>query len=175
MAQLQQMTRDFLTFLRDNPAIRVRFCAAHGKTRLYAGHFFTDMWKEIARTKLRSPELGDKQILTDVLEHIPVPGKSYPNLLRHVSDVVGQLKPHHDGDCDAVWQKLLEIYASNASGPVSFMVGNDVDSRKIFASNELPTLLANPKVNALTKDILAYYQRCLQFKRYDMNFGYISG
>ena len=68
------------------------------------------------------------------------------------------------------------IFAANAVGPVSFYVGSGINKKdKVFAATEIPVLLRNPNVDALTKDVLAYYQRCVQNKQQGINFGFISG
>ena len=48
-------------------------------------------------------------------------------------------------------------------------------SEKVFAAAELPVLARNPRVDAITKDVIAYYQRCAQAGQPAVNFGYVSG
>jgi hypothetical protein len=32
----------------------------------------------------------------------------------------------------------------------------------VFAATELPALLRNPNIDAMTKDVVSYYERCLK-------------
>jgi len=71
---------------------------------------------------------------------------------------------------------LSGIYASKAIGSVSFYIGSGVSkSNKVFAATEIPVLLRNPHVDPVTKDILSYYQRCIQSGQTAINFGFIGG
>jgi hypothetical protein len=169
---LSQPTIDFMKYLKDNPAIRARIMAAPGKTLLYAGSFFGPMWKQIAREKLSNPQLAEKQTLPDVLATISPQGTGHPTLLAYAESVVSQVPWKPDGF--VVWRAMSGIFASNASGAVSFQVGSGVNFDKVFVATEVSVLLRNPKIDELTRDILAYYDRCIQNKQWDMNFGFIA-
>ena len=66
------------------------------------------------------------------------------------------------------------FFAANAVGAVSFCIGSRVrPEEKVFAATEIPVLLRNPNVDVLTKDVLAYYLRCMQTHQADMNMGLI--
>lgn len=168
---LQPGTRALLGILQAQPSLRWRIRAAPDCTLLYSGSYFQPAWKEIADFKRRHPELSSKETLPDVLARLPVPGTTYPSLLALVQDVEQPWRP----DGYAVWRALSGIFASNAEGSVSFQIGSGVGAEKVFAATELAVLLRNPKVDGVTKDLLAYFQRCLQTRQADINLGFISG
>jgi len=170
---LQEATKTFMRYLHDNPAIRARIRAHPDKTLLYAGSFFMPIWKEIALAKLSQPQLADKQTLPDILMTVSTPGTGYANLLARVQDLERQVPWQSDGFI--AWRALSGIFAANAIGKVSFQIGSGITRDKVFAATELAVLMRNPKVDALTKDVLAYYQRCIQGKNAALNFGYIAG
>ena len=171
---LQRETKSFLAFLQGRPDVRGKIRAAPGRTLLYAGTFFKPVWKEIAELKRARPEFAAKELLPDVLARIPVPGTGHPHLLAYAQGVERAVPWRPDGFI--VWRALSGIFAANAVGPVSFQIGSDVAaSGKVFAATELAVLLRNPNVDARTKDVLAYYQGCIQNKKTAINFGFISG
>jgi hypothetical protein len=132
------------------------------------------MWKEIAELKGSDAQYADKETLPDVLVRIPVPGRPYANLLEWVKDLE-RIEPWRDNGFVA-WRAVSGIFAANATGAVSFRVGSGITrAEKVFAATEIGVLARNPKVDALTRDILAYYQRCLQSGQADMNFGFVAG
>jgi len=170
---LKPETRAFLAFLQQHPEIRRQIRAAPGRTLLYAGSFFKPMWKEIADYKRAHPEVADKQMLPDVLARVPVPGSRHGSLLVYVQDLERQVPWQPDGF--TVWRALSGIFASNATGAVSFQVGSGVTpGQKVFAATEASVLARNPNVDATTKDLLAYFQRCIQSKESNINIGFIS-
>ena len=170
---LQAPTKDFLSFLRLHPEIRNQIRAAPGRTLLYAGSFFKPMWKEIADYKRAHPEVADKQMLPDVLTRITAPGTGYFSLLAYVQDVERQVPWQPDGF--TTWRALSGIFAANATGPVSFQIGSGVHAaQKVFAATEASVLSRNPNVDPTTKDLIAYFQRCIQSKHADINLGFIS-
>jgi hypothetical protein len=169
---LRPETRAFLGFLQTHPAIRDRIRAAPGKTLLYAGAFFKPVWREIEEMKRTRPELADKELLPDVLARIPAPGGSHASLLAYAQAVERQVPWKPDGFI--VWRALSGIFAANAVGPVSFQIASGVSGEKVFAATELWVLLRNPKIDALTRDVLAYYQRCIQNKQTAVNVGFVT-
>lgn len=169
---LQPATRAFLKILHAQPSLRWQIRAAPDSTLLYSGTFFKPVWKEIADFKRTHPELASKQTLPDVLARLPVPGTTYPNLLQFVLDVEQPWQP----DGFIVWRALSGIFASNAVGKVSFQIGSGIaQTSKVFAATEVPVLLRNPNVDGVTKDLLAYFQRCIRSRQPDVNFGFIAG
>ncbi|HEV2493991.1 MAG TPA: hypothetical protein VG204_13075 [Terriglobia bacterium] len=169
---LQPPTKTFLAFLQQNPTVRDRIRAAPGNTLLYAGAFFKPVWKEIADLKRTNAQLATKETLPDVLARITSPDKAFANLLAYVQDLERRVPWRPDGF--TLWRALSGIFAANAVGAVSFCVASGVTKDKVFAATELGILARNPNVDALTKDVLAYYQRCLDNKQAAMNFGFIS-
>jgi hypothetical protein len=180
---LHPATKTFLSFLQSHPEIRSQIRAAPGRTLLYAGSFggnpvwsgrttFKPMWKEIAEYKRAHPEVADKQILPDVLARVTAPGTRYSSLLAYVQDLEHQVP---ERDAFTVWRALSGIFASNASGPVSFQIGSGITvDQKVFAATEASVLSRNPNVDATTKDLLAYFQRCIQSKNPNINIGLMS-
>ena len=171
---LQALTKDFLSFLRQHPEIRNQIRAAPGRTLLYAGSFFKPMWKEIADYKRAHPEVTDKQMLPDVLARITAPGTGYLSLLAYVQDLERQVPWQPDADsprgalCPASSRRM-------PPGPVSFHIGSGVHAaQKVFAATEASVLSRNPNVDPTTKDLITYFQRCIQSKQADINLGFIS-
>lgn len=169
---LQPATRALLAILHSQPSLRWQIRAAPDRTLLYSGSFFKPVWKEIADLKRAHPELASKETLPDVLARLPVPGTTYPSLLAFVQDVEYPWQP----DGFIVWRALSGIFASNAVGSVSFQIGSGAAAAsKVFAATELNVLLRNPNVDGVTKELLAYFQRCLQTHQAEINLGFISG
>jgi hypothetical protein len=169
---LQPLTKAFLSFLQQNPAVRDRIRAAPGNTLLYAGAFFKPVWKEITDLKQSNPQVATKETLPDVLACINSPDKSFASLLVYVQNLERRVPWNPDGF--TLWRALSGIFAANAVGAVSFCVASEVTKDKVFAATELGILARNPNVDALTKNVIAYYQRCLDNKQTAMNFGFIS-
>jgi hypothetical protein len=171
---LQQPTKDFLRYLQQNPSVRAQIRAAPGKTLLYAGGFFKPVWQEIAAQKRSSRQLADKELLPDVLARIKTPGSVHPTLLAWAQDL-DRLEPLRENGFIA-WRALSGIFAANAVGAVSFCVGSPVTKEtKVFAATEVAVLARNPNVDANTRDLVAYFQRCVQSGQPDINAGFIAG
>jgi hypothetical protein len=174
MALLVQ-TRAFLNFLQRNPDVRASVRAAPHKTLVYAGGFFKPIWRELADLKQSNPQIAEKDLLPDVCARVPLPA-SHPflNLLEWVQHL-DNLVPWKENGFIA-WRALSGIYAANAVGAVSFYVGSwNPAEAKVFGSTELPVLARNPNVDANTKNLVAYYQRCLETKQAHIDFGFIAG
>jgi hypothetical protein len=188
-AGLHPLVVEFLKYLAAHPKLRTAIRAPYGKTILYAGdvpHRLGIAWNEAARKssapafkngkpfpevrriqqelverKGTDPQYGDKLTLEDVLKRVEAPDAPYPWL--HDYAVFVDTHVPDERSRTVVWKALSGIFASNAAGPVSFALGNDISpATKIFASTEIAVLLRNPNVDQTTKDLLAYYQRCLQ-------------
>ncbi len=72
--------------------------------------------------------------------------------------------------------RLSGLFAANAEGAVSFWVGSKVTKTdKVFAATEVAVLSRNPRIDATTRDLLAYFQRCIQSKQPNINLGFIAG
>ena len=166
-------TKDLLRFLQKNPAIRSRIAAPRDKTLLYAGHFVRPAWQEIEQLKRTNPDVASKQLLPDVLAKIPTPGQPHPTLLAWAKALDALVPWKENGFI--VWRALSGIYAANATGKVSFYIASNVTkSEKVFAATELSVLLRNPKVDAVSKDLLAYYDRCVKGGQSAINIGFIA-
>jgi len=171
---LLQPTKDFLSFLQKNPAVRSKIAAAPNSTLLYAGNFFRPVWQELEQLRRRNRDLASKTLLPDVLAAIPTPGQPHPTLLAWAK-ALDTLVPWKENGF-IVWRALSGIFAANATGSVSFYVGSNVaKSDKVFAATELPVLLRNSNIDATTKDVLAYYDRCVRSGQTAINFGYVAG
>ena len=171
---LQRATKELLMFLHDNPNLRSRIRAPANATLLYAGNFFRPVWQELEQLKRTNALIATKTLLPEVLASIQTPAQPHPNLLAWAKSI-DALDPWKDNRFVA-WRALSGIFAANATGAVSFCVGSKVArGEKVFAATELPVLMRNPNVDPLTKDILAYYQRCLRTGQTSMNFGFIGG
>ncbi|MEO8344906.1 MAG: hypothetical protein ABI607_04345 [Betaproteobacteria bacterium] len=167
-------TKELLRFLQNNPAIRSRIAAPANATLLYAGNFIRPMWQELEQLKRSSPEVASKQVLPEVLVRIQTPGQVQSNLLAWAK-ALDSLHPWKDNGFIA-WRALSGIFASNARGTVSFAIGSGITkSEKVFAATELPVLLRNPNLDSITRDVLGYYQRCMQNGQSAVNFGFIGG
>ena len=171
--QLHAQAKGFLTYLAKNPTLRNRIRAPRDKTLLYAGHLFkTPMFQAIKRDQLKDPQLRDKETLDVVLKRVPAPGTKYRSLYDYIDDVAKQV-PDADGfEC---WRVVSGIFAGNAAGKVSFQIGSKVDPKtKIFPSEEVKVLASNPNVDQTTKDLLAYFERCIAAGQTDINVGLIT-
>lgn len=171
---LQQPVKELLRFLQQNPGIRMRIAAPPNGTLLYAGAFFRPIWQELEQLRARHPELAAKRLLPDILAQITTPGQASPTLLAWAKSLDGLIPWSANGF--VAWRALSGIYASNAVGAVSFYVGSEITkASKVFAATEVPVLLRNPNVDVVTKDILGYYQRCVQSGQSAVNLGFIAG
>jgi hypothetical protein len=180
---LQQTTRAFLAFLHANPQIRKAIRPAPDRAFLYAGTTIRasalgvplakPMWKEILDLKAAQPEYRDKDTLPDVLARIPTPGAPHATLLAYIQAVEATVPWHPDGF--GLWRALSGIYASNVTGRVSFYIGAGITpASKVFAATEVAVLARNPKIDATTRDLLSYYQRCIQRGDLDINVTFLS-
>jgi hypothetical protein len=170
---LMPQTKQFLSFLRSNANVRKRIAAPPNETVLYAGNFMRPAWKDLEALKLSSPQFAQKKMLPDVLDNIGTPGTGY-NTLLDWAKALDAVQPWKENGFIA-WRALSGIYASNAVGVVSFYIASGITKTdKVFAATELPVLLRNPNVDALTKDILNYYERCIQRGESAINFGFIG-
>jgi hypothetical protein len=177
---IEQPTKEFLGFLQQHPEIRMQIRATPNKTLLYAGSFWPTIgrdskpvWKELLDWKRSNPVLADKETLPDILMRILIHGRPFANLL----DWTKQLDPLQPWKENGflVWRALSGIFAANAVGKVSFYIGSGVTKgEKVFAATELGVLAKNPNVDSVTKDMLAYYQRCINNKQADINAGFIA-
>lgn len=172
-------TKELLKFLKNNPSIRAQIKAPHNQTFIYAGDQILPAWKEIHRLKIRDPRIRLKLTLPDVLGKIRLTDAQFPTLHAWAL-AVDKIEPWRSNGFIA-WKALSGIFAANASGQVSFVVGSGVTKeQKVFAATELPVLLRNPKIDAQTRDILSYYDRCLKFDKTALdygalNFGFVGG
>jgi hypothetical protein len=171
---LQLPIKEFLSFLNSNPTLRAKIAAPPNKSLLYAGDFFRPVWQELEQLRFTNTQIASKRLLPEVLASITTPGQAYPNLLSWAKALDHQNPWKENGFI--VWKALSGIYASNAVGTVSFMIGSGVTkSDKVFAATELPVLIRKPNVDVLTKDILSYYHRCIQGGSNKLNFGFVAG
>lgn len=171
---LLPQTKELLSFLQKNPGVRARIAAPPNTTLLYAGNFIRPVWQELEQLKRISVAVASKQMLPDVLARIQTPGMTHPHLLAWVK-ALDTLVPWRENGFIA-WRALSGIFAANAVGGVSFCIGSGIEkSEKVFAATELPVLLRNPNVDAITRDVIAYYQRCAQAGQSAVNFGYMNG
>lgn len=171
---LDPATKDFLKFLNKNPSLRLQIKAPHNKTLLYAGRQIQAAWREIEHMKRTEPSVREKVTLPDVLARLRTSNSQYPTLLSWVQSV-DKIQPWKQNGFIA-WRALSGIFAANASGQVSFIIGSGVaKEEKVFAATELPILLRNPNIDTQTKDILAYYDRCVKSKNAALNFGFNAG
>jgi len=171
---LLPQTKELLSFLQKNPGVRAKIAAPPNATLLYAGNFFRPVWQELEQLKRSNAAVAAKQLLPDVLARIATPGQAQPNLLAWAK-ALDPLAPWKENGF-VVWRALSGIFAANAIGTVSFCIGSGIaKGEKVFAATELPVLARNPNVDAVTKDVIAYYQRCAQAGQTAVNFGYVSG
>lgn len=176
--KLLPQTQEILNFLQRNPALRQRIRAPTDATLLYAGHFFGPIYRELRRLKQSSKAYDSKVILPEVLKQIATPGAPYPDLLAWAMSFDDLLPPQKDSF--VVWRALSGIYAANAVGVVSMAVGSIKDNEhwkahKVFAATELSVLLNNKNIDATTKELLFYYQRCIKSGVRNINVGLIAG
>jgi hypothetical protein len=167
---LQPGTRALLSILHAHPSLRWQIRGVPNRTLLYTASFFRSVWKEIADLKRTNPAVKSKETLLDVLDRLSVPGTSYSSLLAFVQDVDHPWQP----DGFTVWRALSGIFASNAEGAVSFQIGAGIEASRLYTAAELPGLLRDPNVDAVTKDLLAYFQRCVQSRQPGVNLEFLA-
>lgn len=170
---LLQPTKDLLVFLRKNPTVRSQIAAPPNATLLYAGNFFRPIWLELEQLKRTNREVASKRMLPDVLAGIRTPGQPHATLLAWAKSL-DSLAPWRENGYVA-WRALSGIYASNAVGTVSFYVGSGITKPdKVFAATEVSVLLRNPNMDAVSMDVLHYYQRCIRAGQSAINFGFVG-
>lgn len=170
---LHNVTKELLVFLQKNPSIRSQIKAPHDSTLLYAGRFFKPIWREIEDFKLLNPQYRSKTMLPDVLMNIRVQHQQYQSLLEWAK-AIDSVQPWIENGFIA-WRALSGIYAANAYGTVSFVIGSGITKAdKVFAATELPVLLRNQNIDVTTKDLLAYYDRCIKSGLTNINVGFIG-
>lgn len=131
------------------------------------------MWQEIDDLKRKSRDLARKETLGDVLARIELPETSHLSLLSYFQDLQSKVPAKPDGFM--LWRVVSGIFASQAEGAVSFQIGAGLSAEgKVFAATELGVLSRNPKVNETTRDLLAYFQRCIKNGDTSINVGLIS-
>ncbi|MEY8689200.1 MAG: hypothetical protein AB9M53_04875 [Leptothrix sp. (in: b-proteobacteria)] len=159
---LQQATKDLLVFLRTHPDLRSRIRARPNATLLYAGAFFRPIWKEILAHKQSDSQLASKQILPEVLITLSAPGMPHANLLDW-AQAIDTLQPWQQNGF-IVWRA------------VSFSIGSPISvGNKVFAATEVGVLARNPNVDAITKELVGYFQCCLSAREVAINFGFLAG
>jgi hypothetical protein len=168
---IQPQTRDFLNYLQQNKGVRDLIRAERNKTLLYAGEFSGPIWSQVESFQRKHP--GAVQILPDVLKSIPAPTGHAGTLKDHV-DALTHTVPSNDQL--VIWEALSGIFASNAEGTVYFSVGSGIDPMdKVFPSTEISVLMRNPRVSAVPRQLVEYYQRCVREKKTDINTGFMPG
>jgi hypothetical protein len=176
------LVRALLRLVNEKP-VRAAIRANHNRTLLYAGTTMRQsaygtvlhqpMWKEILELKRQQPQYSDMDTLPDVLARVKIDRKPYATLLAYVQDVEAMVAWHPDGFY--MWRMLSAVFAGNATGRVSFYIGSGVSpDTKVFAATELAALDANPNVDELTKDLVAYYKRCVQRGDTAMNLSFLA-
>jgi hypothetical protein len=160
--------------LNQNPTVRAQIRAAPGRTLLYAGAFFRPIWQELLLLKQRDPQFAQKEMLPEVLARIHAHGMPHANLLAWAQALDTQQPWAENGFI--AWRALSGIFASNVVGAVSFAIGSPVDAaNKVFAATEVSVLARNPNVDATTRDLVDYFQRCIQTRQDHINVGFIAG
>jgi hypothetical protein len=167
-------TKALLQFLQKNPLVRAQISAKRDATVLYAGQLMRPAWQEIAEMRRQMPQLATKSMLPEVLEKIDLAGHPFATLLNWAKSLDNLQPWNHNGFVG--WRALSGIFASNATGAVSFVVGSGITkATKVFAATEVSVLARNPNVDETTRDLLAYYQRCIAAGKSDLNLSYIAG
>ncbi len=176
-------TRELFVFLKNNPGVRARIAAPHNGTILYAGQILKPAWKEVADLKARLPQLASRRTLPEVLAAITLIGQPFTDLARWAQSIDALAPwPHPEWRSNGyvAWRALSGIFASNARGAVSFVIGSGVTlgqqpgvQPKVFAATEVSVLLRNPHVDSTTRDLLEYYQRCIRSGQPDLSVTFI--
>lgn len=166
-------TKSFLSYLKANKATRDRIRAPHDKTLLYAGNFFKPIWREIETEKRMNPQLAVLRTLPEVLSLLPSPQPASPSLKAYVEALTDTVPWQPDGF--TIWRALSGIFASNATGRVSFKIGSEISGEKVFAVTELPVLMRNKNLDPITQELITYFDRCIKSRQAYINFGFIAG
>ena len=170
---LHSASRQFLAFLRDHPELRALIQAPPGRSIFYAGSFGRSAWEELLELKGRYPEVARKTTLADALSRIDLAGTPFGSLLAYAQEVERRVPQRPDAFI--LWRALSGIYAMNAVGKVSFQIGSGMTAMgRVFATTELGILLRNPLVDEVSKDLMAYYDRCIRSGEDLVNVGFVS-
>lgn len=170
---LLPQTRALLQFLNKNPSVRAQIAAVPNATILYAGRLIQPAWMEIEEWKKTLPQMATKKTLPDVLGSIKLSGQPYPDLLQWAKSLDNLAPWKYNGFIG--WRALSGIFASNARGSVSFVIGSGVSrAEKVFAATEVSVLARNPNIDEIARDLLEYYQRCIKAGQSDLCVSYIS-
>ena len=165
-------TRELLSFLRRNPSVRDQIAAGPNATILYSGKIIKAAWREVEELKLTNPSLRERKTLPEVLRAINLVGQRFPNLLDWAQSLDSLVPWNENGFIG--WRALSGIFASNAVGSVSFVVGSGINrAEKVFAATEVSVLLRNPNIDSTTRDLLEYYDRCVKERRADIGVSFI--
>jgi hypothetical protein len=152
----------FMQYLAANPGLRSRIGAPPNATLLYAGdtaqkHPWKDstpVYRKLQTMKLTEPSSSQKKTLHDVIGTLPAPGTKFPSLLAYAEHVDQQVEKDGAGLAERmlIWRALSGIYASNARGAVSFVLGDGAsrEALKVFALTEIQVLERNPYVDSIT-------------------------
>lgn len=169
-----QATKDFLAFLRANPALRLQIAAPPDKTLIYAGSFFKPMWQELAQLRLKIPS-QEFEILPDALDRLPPPPGATGTLKTYVDLITHASRMPWDDNAFIIWRALSGIYVSNAKGKVWVYVGSGITKEKVLAATELGVLARNPNLDPVSREVILYLQDCARRKPAgaDINFGYL--
>lgn len=177
----------FMQYLAANPGLRSRIGAPPNATLLYAGDTAQNgLWKEKKSTpayrkletmKLTEPSLSQKKTLHDVIGTLPAPGTKFPSLLAYAEHVDQQVEKDGAGLAERmlIWRALSGIYASNARGAVSFVLGDGVsrEALKVFALTEIQVLERNPYIDSITREMIAYLKTCVLTHKPNIRIGLI--
>lgn len=176
--KLRPETRQFLRYLHAHPSVRTEIQAPEHATVLYAGTLFRKAFEELKALQA-TPTGRHLVMLEDVLKKVAAPDTDYPTLYAYAN--AASSNERQDEDTLIIWRALSGIYAAQARGQVSFYVGkgvsrdkNDLQNRKVFALTEVHVLERNGHLDTLTKDIVAYFQRCLRNPKESTAFSFIG-
>ena len=137
---LLPQTKALLQFLNKNPLVRSQIAAPCDATILYAGRLIQPAWMEIEAWKRSMPQMATKMTLPDVLAGVKLLGQPFPDLLLWAKSL-DSLSPWKDNGFIG-WRALSGIFASNARGSVSFVIGSGVTRQdKVFAATEVAIFL----------------------------------
>ena len=169
-------TKSFLTYLQQRKDVRALITAGSDKTLLYAGHDgFGPAWRKILDFQRKQP--GAVETLHDVLARLPAPPPHHGTLQSYAEALAQKEKAANGPRSErVVWRTLSGIFASNAKGKVWFYVGFNVDpDTKIFALTEIAVLKRNTGISPESRDMLAYFERCVRTRNSEIGAGYLPG
>lgn len=170
---MHEKVKTFFRYLHDHPEIRAQIRARPDATLLYAGKGFAPMWREIDTSRRFHAQLLDKQTLPDVLRMVEAPGSGYATLQAYL-EALDPIEPWLKNGFFA-WRAVSGIFAANATGKVSFLVGSGVSpDTKVFAATELTVLSRNTLIHPVCREVVEYYLHCIKTRKYDINTSYIT-